>query len=186
MESFSVSEGQEVKKGQQLGIMGSTGRSTGTHLHLSLWDENGETMDPKQLWPPSFVPIGTAAEKTSAYSDEHFNEIAAVVIHEAGTNAESVRAVASVVYNRVMSDSYPSTAWDVITAPNQFESYFGGGYTQYLSGNDDLKNIVKEVFEGNPSIPYYEFRAQYMISNGSVDPGSDYASIGGNVFFNRG
>ena len=32
-----VKEGQEVEKGQTVGLMGATGRSTKAHLHLSLY-----------------------------------------------------------------------------------------------------------------------------------------------------
>lgn len=36
LKSFSVSKGDTISKGQQVGIMGNTGRSTGTHLHLGI------------------------------------------------------------------------------------------------------------------------------------------------------
>lgn len=36
MESLSVSNGQSVEKGQQLGVMGNTGNSTGPHLHFEI------------------------------------------------------------------------------------------------------------------------------------------------------
>ena len=45
MSSISVSVGDVVPQGSKLGVMGSTGRSTGTHLHFEV-EKNGVTIDP--------------------------------------------------------------------------------------------------------------------------------------------
>ncbi|MGH7900404.1 MAG: M23 family metallopeptidase, partial [Thermodesulfobacteriota bacterium] len=40
-----VKDGQEVKAGDEIGYAGSTGRSTGSHLHYEVM-KSGKTMDP--------------------------------------------------------------------------------------------------------------------------------------------
>jgi murein DD-endopeptidase MepM/ murein hydrolase activator NlpD len=48
-----VQVGARIVPGQQLGVVGSTGRSSGPHLHLSLW-RNGKTVDPLPLIQPLY------------------------------------------------------------------------------------------------------------------------------------
>lgn len=44
LSAYRVSPGQQVAKGQVIGLVGSTGRSTGCHLHFEVW-KNGSTID---------------------------------------------------------------------------------------------------------------------------------------------
>lgn len=55
LSSKFVKPGATVQKGQQIGTMGSTGRSTGTHLHFGLWIggepyHGGVVADPMRLY----------------------------------------------------------------------------------------------------------------------------------------
>ncbi|GIP18371.1 hypothetical protein J40TS1_40130 [Paenibacillus montaniterrae] len=45
LSSYSVSEGDKLAKGDKIGIMGNTGRSTGVHLHFEI-QKNGSTVNP--------------------------------------------------------------------------------------------------------------------------------------------
>ncbi|GGB39185.1 peptidoglycan DD-metalloendopeptidase family protein [Fictibacillus barbaricus] len=45
LNSLSVSTGDVVQKGSKIGVMGSTGRSTGVHLHFEVY-ENGDLKNP--------------------------------------------------------------------------------------------------------------------------------------------
>lgn len=48
LEAISVQVGQEVAVGQRIGAIGSTGRSTGPHLHYEIW-VNGKPQNPDRF-----------------------------------------------------------------------------------------------------------------------------------------
>ena len=56
--SVVVSIGQEIRAGQKLGVVGSSGCSTAPHLHLEIRDSKGFVVDPflRRLWidPPEY------------------------------------------------------------------------------------------------------------------------------------
>lgn len=51
-----IRPGRSVKRGEQIGLSGSTGRSTGPHLHYEVRDEEGRTVNPVLFFAPSMTP----------------------------------------------------------------------------------------------------------------------------------
>ena len=47
LSGVSVKDGQKIEKGAEIGKMGSTGKSTGPHLHWETYDASGKPIDPK-------------------------------------------------------------------------------------------------------------------------------------------
>ena len=55
MSRIAVSRGERVRQGQVIGYVGSTGLSTGPHLHWEVW-RNGQTINPRSI---SFASVQT-------------------------------------------------------------------------------------------------------------------------------
>lgn len=90
--SRAVAKGQKVKKGDKLGIMGSTGKSTGPHVHFEVRLKGTSTV----VNPCDFIGIPNAAGKyKTSEEDETASYVA--VLQKAGivTNPELWKKKAS-------------------------------------------------------------------------------------------
>jgi hypothetical protein len=64
MSRFAVHAGERVSRGQVIGYVGSTGLSTGPHLHWEVW-KNGQSINPRSI---SFSSVATlSGEKLRAF-----------------------------------------------------------------------------------------------------------------------
>jgi murein DD-endopeptidase MepM/ murein hydrolase activator NlpD len=57
LSSIQVSVGQSVSKGQQIGLMGNTGRSTGSHLHFEIHNGAWKSGRPNALNPLQYINL---------------------------------------------------------------------------------------------------------------------------------
>jgi murein DD-endopeptidase MepM/ murein hydrolase activator NlpD len=57
MSSRAVSEGQSVSRGQQLGMMGDTGRSYGQHLHFEIYEGEWTTDHRNAVNPLKYIKL---------------------------------------------------------------------------------------------------------------------------------
>jgi murein DD-endopeptidase MepM/ murein hydrolase activator NlpD len=65
-EQMLVQVGQHVDKGQIIGLVGSTGMSTGPHVHFMIEDASGKPIDPMPYLDPSWVRPAETIEPASA------------------------------------------------------------------------------------------------------------------------
>ena len=54
LSSFQVQEGQDVHKGQTLGLTGQTGMAGGDHLHFSMMVD-GQFVNATEWWDPHWI-----------------------------------------------------------------------------------------------------------------------------------
>ena len=79
--SIQVKTGQKITAGTVLGVMGTSGMSTGVHLHWEIWAgrEHGWSADGKGFVEPiEFTKAVIAAEKAAGYANEATPEDAPV------------------------------------------------------------------------------------------------------------
>ena len=51
LSKISVKVGDQIRRGQLLGLSGNTGRSTGSHLHIQVWNDSDQPVDPETVYP---------------------------------------------------------------------------------------------------------------------------------------
>ncbi len=62
---IDVAVGQSIRRGEQLGLSGSTGRSTGPHVHYEV-RINGQAVNPLQYLPPIIITKAQSEDDKSA------------------------------------------------------------------------------------------------------------------------
>lgn len=118
-------------------------------------------------------------------SKEQYETLLMVVQQESGgQDYNAVLAVMSVITNRVDTNGYDDTVWEVITASGQFEAYGAGHYLRHEGKiTQTTKDAVNDALSGKKNVDVLNFWSDwYYNKKGRSD--AEAINIGGNVFFN--
>lgn len=113
LQSIGVNTGQEIQPGTVLGVVGSTGRSTGPHLHFELW-KNGQPINPESDADTYFrFGSGVSVSPTSASEVSAQTQPTAVLM--AGTNDSDASSTAANVKKSI--EELQSKGYRVVVVP---------------------------------------------------------------------
>lgn len=180
--SIAVKNGDKVKQGQKLGMMGSSGSSTGSHLHFEI-RINGERVDPLQYInaenPRPSASVGEGYEEGSSNmqsvclslkkSGFSTNAVAAIMVN---INAESGFRTTALGDN---GTSYGLCQWHNGRYSN-LKSYCG---SEYSTVKCQLSFLIHEL-QGS-----YKGVYNYLLTNNSAWSMAEYYCLHFEVPYNR-
>jgi len=126
---IDVVVGQRVSKGQQLGLSGSTGQSTGAHTHFTL-QANAEVWN-SSVDPIAFFSLSIAAARFKKGDVLVFTDIQNI-------RKGSSTTITTNETNKIIRQSIPGEIFTVVDLPRQAD-----GYNWYDTGNGWAADVNK-------------------------------------------
>ena len=156
LDSFTVTKGQRVEAGQQIGTVGDTGnaKGTGTHLHFEYHPGGGDAVNPTAYLTGSAQTVlnapyvGGTADSAAGRDYRSFNEgVNDIFIYNLGRPASSSEL--SMVQNGMWSDDHIMRYMQGLSEFNR-----SPGYNRAAAGGQDLWDSMV----GNTPVPEAELR----------------------------
>lgn len=156
--SLLVSEGDNVKQGQQIGTMGTTGNSTGNHLHFEVrtgastfWAS--EKVDPEQFFKDDCSPIGGGSSSVGLnLTVDQIKDFAVMIYGEAGGNSYELQvacAAAAINQYKAAKEAGKDVDFleDFIHDTSNFNGY-GAAQGHQVSENDSVYKAAVDALNG--------------------------------------
>lgn len=125
LQSIYVSNGQKVMAGQKIGLEGSTGASTGNHLHFECRLPDGKFIDPEPLINGSL----TVAGKTLANGDADQTSLSTRTSNAALTPAEvKARSTSCAAFGPTYQQAEPPETTDPTPSPVPGDAFEAAWY----------------------------------------------------------
>ena len=100
LQEYKVKKGDKVKRGQVIGLVGSTGRSTGVHLHYELC-QNGNPINPVTFMQTADLSKKIAIEEIKARASKKMTTIASLAKQAQEHTLTRISAVAVKIRKKI-------------------------------------------------------------------------------------